>query len=100
MGGMTPRRICYHEAGRAYFVGCIGGTDDVGSEANQDNCVRVFDDTTFEELNCIKLEPFEMILSVESVSLSNSTPSESKSMPNDDASPVKHRPYVVLGTAY
>ena len=49
--GMTPRRICYHEAGRAYFVGCIGGTQDVGTEANQDNCVRVFDDSTFEELN-------------------------------------------------
>merc|ERR1719401_270107 len=99
--GMTPRRISYHEAGRAYFVGCIGGAD-VGMEANQDNCVRVFDDSTFEELNCsIKLEPFEMILSVESVSLGvNSQPSESKSPPSDALSPVEHRPYVVVGTAY
>lgn len=48
--GMTPRRICHHKAGRVYCVGCIGGVD-VGMETNQNNCVRFFDDSTFEELN-------------------------------------------------
>jgi len=48
--GMTPRRIAYHEAGRVYCVGCIG-SDYGGGETNQNNCVRFFDDSTFEELN-------------------------------------------------
>ena len=58
--GMTPRRIAYHEAGRVYCVGCIGGVDagaeggsnnQIGGEANMGNCVRFFDDSTFEEIN-------------------------------------------------
>ena len=49
--GMTPRRIAYHEAGRVYCVGCIGNMDFGGEEANQNNCIRFFDDSTFEELN-------------------------------------------------
>lgn len=55
--GMTPRRIAHHEAGRAYCVGCIGGVGgasdgaQIGSEANMGNCVRFFDDSTFEEVN-------------------------------------------------
>jgi len=99
--GMTPRRICHHEAGRVYCVGCIGGVD-VGMEANQNNCVRFFDDSTFEELNCVNLEPFEMILSIESVSLSiNSPPNQSKSNTNDNtASSVEYKPFIVMGTAY
>ena len=48
--GMTPRRIAYHEAGRVYAVGCIAGWEK-GGEANQNNCVRFFDDSTFEELS-------------------------------------------------
>jgi DNA damage-binding protein 1 len=48
--GMTPRRIAYHEAGRVYCVGCIAEMEH-GGEANQNNCVRFFDDSTFEELN-------------------------------------------------
>ena len=48
--GMTPRRIAYHEAGRVYCVGCIGSSD-IGGEINQRNCVRFFDDSTFEEMN-------------------------------------------------
>ena len=52
--GMTPRRIAHHEAGRVYCVGCIGGDDEgaqIGGEANMGNCVRFFDDSTFEEVN-------------------------------------------------
>jgi DNA damage-binding protein 1 len=48
--GMTPRRIAYHEAGRVYCVGCIADLEQ-GGEANQNNCIRFFDDSTFEELN-------------------------------------------------
>ena len=52
--GMTPRRIAHHEAGRVYCVGCIGGAGEsaqIGGEANMGNCVRFFDDSTFEEVN-------------------------------------------------
>ena len=55
--GMTPRRIAHHEAGRVYCVGCIGGVSgagegaQIGGEANMGNCVRFFDDSTFEEVN-------------------------------------------------
>jgi DNA damage-binding protein 1 len=48
--GMTPRRIAYHSAGRVYCVGCIAELE-LGGEANQNNCIRFFDDSTFEELN-------------------------------------------------
>ncbi len=48
--GMTPRRIAHHEAGRVYCVGCIAEMEH-GGEANQNNCVRFFDDSTFEESN-------------------------------------------------
>lgn len=55
--GMTPRRIAYHEAGRVYCVGCIDGSaeggigNQIGAEMNMGNCVRFFDDSTFEEVN-------------------------------------------------
>ncbi|KAL7533171.1 hypothetical protein ACHAXR_005080, partial [Thalassiosira sp. AJA248-18] len=102
--GMTPRRIAYHEAGRVYCVGCISGLEN-GGEANQNNCVRFFDDSTFEELSCIHLEPFEMILTIESVSLSINSPprdgdSRGRFKPTDNTSPVEYRPFIVMGTAY
>jgi len=55
--GMTPRRIAHHEAGRVCCVGCIGSVGgagegaQIGGEANMGNCVRFFDDSTFEEVN-------------------------------------------------
>lgn len=55
--GMTPRRIAYHEAGRVYCVGCIDGDaaggsgNQIGAEINMGNCVRFFDDSSFEEIN-------------------------------------------------
>eukprot|EP00571_Detonula_confervacea_P013192 CAMPEP_0172297872 /NCGR_PEP_ID=MMETSP1058-20130122/741_1 /TAXON_ID=83371 /ORGANISM="Detonula confervacea, Strain CCMP 353" /LENGTH=1677 /DNA_ID=CAMNT_0013007075 /DNA_START=54 /DNA_END=5084 /DNA_ORIENTATION=- len=100
--GMTPRRICHHAAGRVYCVGCVAGLE-IGGEANQNNCVRFFDDSTFEELNCINLEPFEMILSIQSVSMSiNSPPSRTSKYDNatDNTTPVEYRPFIVMGTAY
>ena len=60
--GMTPRRIAYHEAGRVYCVGCIDGSaeggngNQIGAEINMGNCVRFFDDSSFEEINrCVPL---------------------------------------------
>jgi DNA damage-binding protein 1 len=119
--GMTPRRIAYHEAGRVYCVGCIDGNaeggsgNQIGAEMNMGNCVRFFDDSTFEEINMyvclftlhqlydsylthhlfahrIKLEPFEAILSVVSVSLC------ARSENADDAK--ENKPYILVGTAY
>lgn len=55
--GMTPRRIAFHEAGRVYCVGCIDGNAEggrgsqIGAEINMGNCVRFFDDSSFEEVN-------------------------------------------------
>jgi len=91
--GMTPRRIAHHEAGRVYCVGCIGGAGEgaqIGGEANMGNCVRFFDDSTFEEVNRIDLEPFEMILDVTSVSLCTSS----------NSSGDNYKPYILIGTAY
>lgn len=60
--GMTPRRIAYHEAGRVYCVGCIDGSaeggngNQIGAEINMGNCVRFFDESSFEEINrCVPL---------------------------------------------
>lgn len=93
--GMTPRRIAHHEAGRVYCVGCIGGVGagegaQIGGEANMGNCVRFFDDSTFEEVNRIDLEPFEMILDITSASLCTTSNSSSES----------YKPFILIGTAY
>ncbi|KAL7499954.1 hypothetical protein ACHAWT_010895 [Skeletonema menzelii] len=91
--GMTPRRIAHHEAGRVYCVGCIGGAGEgaqIGGEANMGNCVRFFDDSTFEEVNRIDLEPFEMILDVTSVSMCTSSSSSGEN----------YKPFILIGTAY
>jgi len=103
--GMTPTKIAYHEAGRVYCVGCIGGVDGgagggsnshIGGETNMGNCVRFFDDSTFEEINRIDLEPFEMILSLESVILSLYSPDS----PPASSSTIEDKPFVLIGTAY
>ena len=97
--GMTPRRIAYHEAGRVYCVGCIDGSatgGHIGADTNQGNCVRFFDDSTFEEINRIELEPFEAILSLVSVSLC--TNSQSMLLKQDESS--DYKPYILIGTAY
>jgi DNA damage-binding protein 1 len=122
--GMTPRRIAYHEAGRVYCVGCIDGNaeggsgNQIGAEMNMGNCVRFFDDSTFEEINMyvclftsdqfynsninlsficyrIKLEPFETILTLVTVSLCTRSQNPEK---QDDAKDCK--PYILIGTAY
>ena len=53
--GMAPRRVAHHAAGRVVAVGCIddtaGGVVGGSGESNMGNCVRFFDDASFEELD-------------------------------------------------
>ncbi len=82
-----------------YCVGCIDGSATggrIGADTNQGNCVRFFDDSTFEEINRIELEPFEAILSLVSVSLC--TNSQSMLLKQDESS--DYKPYILIGTAY
>ena len=51
-------------------------------------------------MHSITLEPFEMILSIESVSLSINSPPSSSSKLNDNSTQLEYRPYIVMGTAY
>ncbi len=69
--GMAPRRVTYHESGRVICVGCIddGSGKSPYENRNKGNCVRIFDDTTFQEVDRIDLDPFEMILSMASLRL-------------------------------
>jgi len=49
----------------------------------------------------INLEPFEMILSIESVVLGiNLPPVSTKSRSNDNTTPAEYRPFIVMGTAF
>jgi len=115
--GMAPRRIAYHERGRVICVGCI---DDGGSktnnyngtlddEVNMGNCIRFFDDNSFEEINRLDMDPFEMILSIISTQLKVSSEYstsekdfsiESKGEDNLDEQDGCYRSYLVVGTAY
>lgn len=105
--GMTPRRVAYHEAGRVICVGAIDGNSSstnggdggiMQGESNMGNCVRFFDDTTLEEVDRLDLDPFEMILSMVSATLtvgSGETAGES-----DGSKRRVSRPYIIIGTAY
>jgi DNA damage-binding protein 1 len=66
--GMAPRRIVHCPDGRLFAVGCIeSGIRQfgfLGDEGAMGNCIRFIDDTTFDDLHRIDLEPFEMILSI------------------------------------
>mmetsp|Transcript_3089 Transcript_3089/g.4239 ORF Transcript_3089/g.4239 Transcript_3089/m.4239 type:complete len:819 (+) Transcript_3089:274-2730(+) len=119
---MTPRRIAHHSAGRVFCVGCIAdrsggeesgsssGVNHLGSEANMGNCVRFFDDSTFEEVDRIDLEPYEMILSMQSTRLcitdsdttTTATTATSGKSENEDGSTTDKcfKPYLLIGTAY
>lgn len=66
--GMAPRRIVHCPDGRLFAVGCIeSGIKQfgfLGDEGTMGNCIRFIDDTTFDDLDRVDLEPFEMILSM------------------------------------
>ena len=111
--GMAPRRVAYHESGKVVCVGCI---DDGGKHHNknhkQGNCIRFFDDVTFDEIDRIDLDPFEMILSMVSLRMKINKEhaenhnlgenafvlKEAKSEEESDGS--SYLPFLVVGTAY
>ena len=106
--GMTPRRVAYHEAGRVICVGAIDGNSSstkggdggmMQGESNMGNCVRFFDDTTLEEVDRLDLDPFEMILSMVSATLTAGQ-GESAAGEGDGSKRRVSRPYVIIGTAY
>ena len=103
--GMAPRRIVYCPDGRLYAVGCIeSGIQNFGfngDEANMGNCIRFLEETSFDDLEKVNLEPYEMILSMSYVKLSIPT-SENNS--TDKPSSAKNtslvKPFLLVGTAY
>jgi len=114
--GMAPRRVTYHESGRVVCVGCIddgsGNSDPIArnNANNKGNCIRFFDDTTFEEFNRLDLEPFEMILSMMSVQLKvnkddvniqmEGDAAPRKNGPNSEPDEETYRSFLVVGTAF
>ena len=93
--GMAPRRVVHCPDGRFFAVGCLesgikhfGLSDD---EANMGNCIRFMDDTTFDDLEQIDLEPFEIILSMVYATLK---------VVSSTAEASAERPYLLVGTAY
>jgi len=116
--GMTPRRVAYHESGRVVCVGCIddgyckingASNSSYSDEINMGNCVRFFDDTSFEEITRLNMDPYEMILSIVSTELkvtSEYCGAEKESVANlksgndTDRQVECYRSYLVVGTAY
>ena len=104
--GMAPRRIVHCADGRLFAVGCLeSGIKHYGAaEATNSmgNCVRFMDDTNFDDIKRVDLDPFETILCMAYVSLSvpdrESTGTERHSM--DSASLSQQKPFLVVGTGY
>lgn len=95
--GMAPRRIVHCPEGRLFAVGCVeSGIKHVGlggPETNSmSNCIRFMDDTTFEDIDRVDLEPYETIMSMAHVSLL---------VPKtQDSSGDTYRQFLLMGTAY
>ena len=113
--GMAPRRVTYHKSGRIVCVGCIDdgiqGASKIGGETNMGNCVRFFDDTSFEEIDRLDLDPYEMILSlistelkiVNETSIEGDATMESRIDNRGDDSDHKSdetRPFIIIGTGF
>lgn len=103
--GMAPRRIVHCVDGRLFAVGCIeSGIQNFGlggDEANMGNCIRFMDDTTFDDLEKVDLDPYEMILSMIYISLK--TPKSAKDSSDaaaTTASNIVYKPFLLVGTAY
>lgn len=109
--GMAPRRIVRCSEGRMFAVGCIeSGIRELGIEGEQmamGNCIRFLDDSTFDDIHRIDLEPTEMVLSMDSVTLCIHQPSSniatvgSPSKMECGIEPtMQMKSYLVVGTAY
>mmetsp|Transcript_30515 Transcript_30515/g.37255 ORF Transcript_30515/g.37255 Transcript_30515/m.37255 type:complete len:945 (+) Transcript_30515:2-2836(+) len=91
LGGLMPRRIAHHAPGRCFVVGCVNADDQKGTMSN---VIKCFDDNTFEEIDHVDLDPFEMVLSLASVVLKN------KDTGSTDAADNQEKSFVIVGTAY
>jgi len=84
----TPQRIAHHIDGRTFVVACLGdGSAQAKSgdgAISQGNSLLFLDDTTFEEIDRVILDSFELIMSLVSVPLGNNT----------------NKSFVVAGTGY
>ena len=108
--GMAPRRISYHPSGHLICVGCIDDgvtkvNGSIGGEVNMGNCIKFFDEKSFEEVDRLNLDPFEMILCVMSMSLRAGDidePMNSTEKINEESDTLKGGlgSFVVIGTAY
>jgi len=109
--GMAPRRIVRCSEGRMFAVGCIeSGIRELGIEGEQmgmGNCIRFLDDSTFDDIHRIDLEPTEMVQSMQSASLYIHQPSSdiatvgSPSKMDVGMEPTMQlKSYLVVGTAY
>ena len=101
--GMSPRRVAYDASSRLICVGCIDGnvssnrSNNKGhSEISMGNCVRFFDDTTFNDIDRFDLDDFETIQALESVHLKINYDFNETSK-NDSVTTV---PVLLIGTAY
>jgi DNA damage-binding protein 1 len=106
--GMAPRRIVHCPEGNMFAVGCIeSGIKEVGVEGtdlSMGNCIRFLDDSTFEDIQMLNLEPTEMVLSMVSASLSVNQPNQATTSGGELETNLALEPetktYLVIGTAY
>lgn len=108
--GMAPRKVAYDEKSRMLCVACIdhgmtSNQNGPGGETNMGNCVRFFDDSSFEEIDRIDLNPYEMILSMIITRMRIDTDgSVSEAVNGKQAGEMDscdgYRPYLVLGTGF
>jgi len=101
--GMAPRRIVHCSDGRLFAVGCIeSGIKFFGldaEEANMGNCIRFMDDTTFDDIDRVDLEPYETILSMCYATLRVAPPGE-QGGEGGDSDPSAYKPFLLVGTGY
>lgn len=108
--GMAPRRVVHCPEGRMFAVGCIeSGIKGLGVDSGElamGNCIRFLDDSSFEDIHRIDLEPSEMVLSMISASLRTYLPSSkseaasSGSLEAEDEDGSQSKSYLVIGTGY
>ena len=102
--GMAPRRITHHESGRVVCVSCIDDDRNNVDEnfyqsggKNEGNCIRFFDDASFEEIDRIDLDHFEIVLSMVSAKLK--VKRVDGNVANEQQDNV-YKSFLVVGTAY
>jgi DNA damage-binding protein 1 len=103
--GMAPRRVVHCPDGRIFAVGCIESGNHShgfsGDEVNMGNCIRFMDETTFDDLEQIQLEPFEMILSMLYTRLGVPVSgNDSTDGPTNTKAELIYKSFLLVGTAY